>query len=183
MLHGQSSNFSFDNSVNFDSCNILAERESMKKKTGVPKMINPPPPPKKDKTKEQLFNDIITDISESGMSALSAMKGKMSSQTFYELLKEEENSNRYARACEMRAEVIADEAIEISDNRGNDLIILKDGREVVDNAVIQRDRLRVDTRKWLLAKLHPKKYGDKISTELTGAGGKDLNITFTRHEP
>jgi hypothetical protein len=118
--------------------------------------------PKGEKELSKLFDEIITDISENGMSAITAMKGKMSSATFYELLKDKEKLNKYARATEMRADIMADEILEISDNVGGDIMTMKDGREVVDNAVVQRDRLRVDARKWLLAKLQPKKYGDKL---------------------
>jgi hypothetical protein len=102
----------------------------------------------------KLFSDIIIDISEKGMSAISALKGRMSTQTFYSLLEEDEvKSKRYARATEMRAELMANELLEIADKKSKS----KD-----DNIKVQRDRLRVDSRKWLLAKLHPKKYGDKI---------------------
>lgn len=118
--------------------------------------------PKGDDKLEKLFDEIIIDISENGSSIIAAVKGRMSTQTFYVLLKDEEKSKRYARACEIRADLMAEEMLQISDNVGGDLIELADGREVVDNAVVQRDKLRVDTRKWLLAKMYPKKYGDKV---------------------
>jgi hypothetical protein len=35
-------------------------------------------------------------------------------------------------------------------------------------ARIQRDRLRVDTRKWMAARLAPKKYGDHVSHDVQG---------------
>lgn len=117
--------------------------------------------PKGNNEKDKLFNEIINDISENGLSAVKAFKGKMSSATFYDLLKDEEKLNKYARATESRAELLADETIEIADGTGNDIITLPDGREVEDQRVIARDKLRVETRKWLLAKLHPKKYGDR----------------------
>lgn len=101
---------------------------------------------------DTLFTTVLIEIAEQGKSAISALKGKMSTQKFFELLEDEDRAKRYARACEMRAEVIANEIIDISDNAGG----------VVDNAIVQRDRLRVDSRKWILAKLHPKKYGEKI---------------------
>jgi hypothetical protein len=41
---------------------------------------------------------------------------------------------------------------------------------------VQRSRLRIDTRKWLLAKLQPKKYGDVQQTQLTGPGGGPLQV-------
>jgi len=57
-------------------------------------------------------------------------------------------SDQYARAREEQAETLADEIVEISDGDG----------EASDP---QRDRLRVDARKWVASKLKPKKYGDK----------------------
>lgn len=127
-----------------------------------------------DKKKKESCNIILSRIEE-GESCRGILKtgrdeNLPSNRLFIEWLAEDtELSKRYAYACEMRAEVMADETIEISDNIGSDRVILKDGREVVDNAVIQRDRLRVDTRKWLLAKLHPKKYGDKIDVAHSGS--------------
>jgi hypothetical protein len=129
----------------------------------------------------KLFNEIIILISIDGKSLRDAIKGKMSSATFYELIKDKNKSKLYARACEERADLMADEILEISDNIGGDLIKLSDGREVVDNAVINRDRLRVDTRKWLLAKLQPKKYGDKIETE--HSGNVNLKVNYGRKRP
>jgi hypothetical protein len=34
--------------------------------------------------------------------------------------------------------------------------------------MVDRSRLMVDTRKWLLSKMFPKKYGDRVATELSG---------------
>ena len=36
---------------------------------------------------------------------------------------------------------------------------------------MQRSRLRVDTRKWLLSKALPKIYGDKVTAEISGPDG------------
>ena len=41
----------------------------------------------------------------------------------------------------------------------------------VNGEAIQRSRLRVDTRKWILSKMVPKKYGTKVTAEITGADG------------
>lgn len=121
------------------------------------------------KDKEKLFDEAITEIAINGKSLLQAIKGKMAAHTFYDLIKDKDKLQRYARACDDRADLIADEILSISDNTGNDMITLPDGREVVDNAVVQRDRLRVDSRKWLLSKLQPKKYGDKIDVAHSGS--------------
>lgn len=58
---------------------------------------------------------------------------------------------QYARAQEIRADLIADEVIEIADTDSD----------------AQRARNRIDARKWSSGKLAPKKYGDRI----------DLNVT------
>jgi hypothetical protein len=128
------------------------------------------------KTKDELFNDIIIDISEKGMSCISALKGRMSSQTFYILLQDEEKSKQYARATEMRADRMAEEILELADNFEHDIMKTSDGREVTDHAVVNRDRLRVDSRKWLLSKLHPKKYGDKVDVT---SGDLPINTGIT----
>ena len=113
-----------------------------------------------------LFNGIIEDIAEKHLSVSDAIKGKMSFSTFYEILKDEEKSKKYARACELRAEYLFDEMIEIADEKARDVTINEEtGRPMVDNEVIQRSRLRVDTRKWALSKINPKKYGDKLQLD------------------
>ena len=75
----------------------------------------------------------------------------------------------YARAREAGYQRMADELIEIADDGTNDWMEREnsDGSSVtvVDHEHIQRSRLRVETRKWLLAKALPKIYGDKIQIE------------------
>lgn len=71
--------------------------------------------------------------------------------------------DNYARARAMQAEQMADELLEIADDAINDWMDKTYGDEtvrVVDHEAINRSRLRVDTRKFLLSKLLPKKYGD-----------------------
>ena len=134
----------------------------------------------------KLFDEILFDIAERGYSWRKALKDekgntRMSSQTFQKILMTDEvRSKQYARACEMRADVIADEIMEIADNVGGDMITLKDGREVVDNAVVNRDRLRVDSRKWLLAKLQPKKYGERIDVDHSTTGIIDIEYVMPK---
>jgi cell division protein YceG involved in septum cleavage len=74
---------------------------------------------------------------------------------------------RYARAMELRCERMAEEILEISDNGSNDWME-REGLIVPDHENVQRSRLRVDSRKWLLSKMMPKKYGDRVTTEVTG---------------
>jgi hypothetical protein len=68
-----------------------------------------------------------------------------------------ELANNYARAREDLIERIANEVIELSDV---DVGMQPDGKK--DWAAVQKQKLQVDTRKWLLSKLAPRKYGEKL---------------------
>jgi hypothetical protein len=88
--------------------------------------------------------------------------------------------DQYARAREAQAEHWAEEIIQISDDGANDTYKDDDGHERTNNDVIARSRLRVDTRKWLMARMAPKKYGDKITQEHTGNDGGPLVVTWLK---
>lgn len=62
----------------------------------------------------------------------------------------------------MQADLFADEILEIADETGTDLTTDDKGKVTVEHEVVARSRLRVDARKWLMARLAPKKYGDKL---------------------
>ncbi len=65
------------------------------------------------------------------------------------LLDEDKKSflHQYNIASDIRADELFDSLQIIADNTKGE---------------VQRDRLRVDTRKWYLSKIMPKKYGDKL---------------------
>lgn len=69
----------------------------------------------------------------------------------------EEFRLKYQRARECQQEAHADDIIEISDSVAN----------CTEAAVVNAARLRVDTRKWLMAKLKPRVYGDKVEVNAT----------------
>ena len=94
--------------------------------------------------------------------------------------KHEDFPEQYARAREAQAEVRADEIVDIADDDTNDFMADKDGKLVADHEHIQRSRLRVDARKWIAAKLLPKRYGDKI--QHTGEGGGPVTFIMTLHD-
>lgn len=125
-----------------------------------------------EEQKTEIVNRICEHIS-CGLSlrkALKEVKPTVSSITFYEWIdNDKEKLKQYARACEERTEAMADEIIEISDYSANDTITTEKG-DMPDNEWINRSKLRVDTRKWLMSKLQPKKYGDKL--DLTSGGDK-----------
>ncbi len=79
----------------------------------------------------------------------------------------------YARAREAQMDRWSDEIVEIADDATNDYIerIGKDGEveRVLDPEAVQRSKLRIDTRKWLMSKLAAKRYGDTIDVNVSGS--------------
>ncbi len=68
----------------------------------------------------------------------------------------------YARAKEEATDALAEEILDISDDSANDTYIDKKGNTRTDWEVVGRSKLRIDTRKWLMSKMKPKRYGDKL---------------------
>lgn len=126
------------------------------------------------------FENILIHI-RSGMSLSDACKqpNTHGRTKFYELIgNDEELANRYARAANTRAEIIFDEILSIADEtEGDKVTIDKDGvaHEKVDHENIQRSRLRIEARKWVLAKMNPEKYSDKSQVDHT-SNGETVNV-------
>jgi len=81
------------------------------------------------------------------------MPGKAT--VFRWLAQHEEFRDQYAKATETRADAIFEEMFDIADN-------------VTEEATaVGKARLRIDTRKWALARMNPKKYSDKVSRKST----------------
>lgn len=70
------------------------------------------------------------------------------------LAEHSEFRDQYAKATETRADAIFEEMFDIADNVAEEA------------AAVGKARLRIDTRKWALARMNPKKYGDKVSQEI-----------------
>jgi hypothetical protein len=86
---------------------------------------------------------------------------------------------QYARARDIGLDAMAEEILEIADTpvegvrreEGND------GYREIREDMLGHRRLQVDTRKWLLSKMAPKRYGDRTAMELTGANGGPVQIS------
>lgn len=91
---------------------------------------------------------------------------------------------QYTLAREVGYLAMADELLEVADDGKNDWME-RQGDEgqsawALNGEHVQRSRLRVDTRKWLLSKALPKVFGDKVTQEHTGADGGPLVVTWQR---
>ncbi len=93
-------------------------------------------------------------------------------------------SARYARAIEQQLLVWGDQIIEISDDGRNDYIerTNDDGSKtktaILDKEHVQRSKLRIDARKWVLSKLMPKQYGDKTTLQHEGQDGGAIQVNL-----
>lgn len=82
----------------------------------------------------------------------------------------------YARAREQQAEAIFDEMLDIADDGSNDWMESQEGGVDYNGDAVQRSKLRIDTRKWMAAKLAPKKYGESTTIKHADADGEKLPV-------
>lgn len=83
----------------------------------------------------------------------------------------------YEKAREIQSEYFYDEMIDIADDGRNDYMERQIGEDVSitvpDHDHINRSRLRVDTRKWMLARMNPRKYGERLDLTTKGKSLKE----------
>ena len=98
-------------------------------------------------------------------------------RTFHDMIQKDTSLlHHYARAMELRADLIAERMVRNSHNRSNDFYTDSDGNLKPNPVSVQRDRLILDTDKWLLSKLMPKKYGDRLTLDGEVKTGAPLTI-------
>jgi hypothetical protein len=71
-------------------------------------------------------------------------------------------AEHYAQSINMRTELMAEDILDITDD------VIPMTEHGYDGAAVQNKRVRIDTRKWLLSKMMPKKYGDKLDVTSDG---------------
>jgi hypothetical protein len=158
---------------------------ALKRKPEAPAVVAAPPPKPnavgRPSTYSQELADTICGRMAEGESLRSVCRDDQMPAISTVMLWRNHNakfSEQYARAREMLLDVRADEIIDIADDGRNDFmereiaegVVIK----VVDHEHISRSKLRVDTRKWELSKLVPKRYGDKI--EVNGTVTKKVRV-------
>ena len=82
-------------------------------------------------------------------------------------------ADQYAQARSRGYRILADQIIEISDDSSGDVIDTDNGPKA-DPEFAARSRLRIDSRKWMLSKMLPKLYGEKL--DLNHGGSVNLSI-------
>ena len=103
-------------------------------------------------------------------------------------------SERYARSRSIGYHLLADEIVDLS-NKTHEWVMIQDldayGKPIynehgeprlkqvlmpLNSDVIAHTRLQIDTRKWMLSKMLPKIYGDKVTQEITGTDGGPITM-------
>lgn len=92
--------------------------------------------------------------------------------------------DQYVRAREGQADALFDDLLTIADDGRNDWMerFGKDGASLgwfENGEALRRSALRIDARKWMASKLLPKKYGDKVVTEVTGKDGGPIETAMS----
>jgi hypothetical protein len=105
------------------------------------------------------ISQLVLDGMRSGLSAFKACQAAGVPQSTFNLWVNDDAklAEDYARAREELIERMANEVLELADSE-----VPETGDGKKDWQAIQKHKLQVDTRKWLLSKLAPKKYGDKL---------------------
>lgn len=109
---------------------------------------------------QDLADSICDELSEGKSLRTVCLSEEMPSKTtvFKWLRTHQEFADQYARAKQEGTDAWAEELHEIGDD-------VPEEKEAINKA-----RLRIDTRKWLMSKMKPKKYGEKL--DLTTDGEK-----------
>ena len=98
--------------------------------------------------------------------------------TFKDWVKETDDENaRYARALECYYEEVADEIIDIADDASGDIKTNKDGEEYLNSEFVQRSKLRVGTRQWILER-RDLRFGAKIDMTTKGESINNNPLTL-----
>jgi hypothetical protein len=92
------------------------------------------------------------------------------------LASRQEFCHHYSLAREIYLDAVFEECLEIADDATGDIVrhVTKLGRPIerIDHENIQRAKLRVATRKWMVGRLAPKKYGERPTSRWSDLGGK-----------
>lgn len=151
----------------------MAKHDSTKK-TDKP---TPNPVGRPDAFTQQLADRVCEELAlGKSLRRVCDMDGMPAPNTVFKWMRtREEFLQQYARAKQESADAMAEELLDIVDDARNDYMEdnYDKGRTpgyTLNGENIQRSKLRSDTRKWLMAKMKPKVYGDKV--DITSGGEK-----------
>lgn len=169
----------------------------------VMKIEKPPKPPARHTGNQRKYDraavgEYVCSELKAGRSLDSICKeeGVPNIATFLDWVRQDPNGlgKHYAHAREIGYMLLADEIVQLSDKTHEWVMVQEldaEGLPMVDDKgeprlkrvlmplsadVIAHKRVQIDTRKWMLSKMLPKIYGDKVTQEHTGADGGPIAI-------
>lgn len=132
----------------------------------------------KNKYSPELFDKICEEIAttSNGLKYICAQNDVTASAFYVWIDKDKDLLDRYMRARDAQADLLADEIIEIADHSEEDHTPFTGGN------VVNRDKLRIESRKWIASKLKPKKYGDKLDVTTDGEKITSFEVGYKKPE-
>lgn len=131
---------------------------------------------------DELLAEILDRVSSGeSLSGICNSETMPTRKSFFDwVAKDDSIRKKYEFAMQMRADVYAEDILAISD----ELVVEgkfqgEDFRIDVSSSAVARNRLRVDARRWLASKMNSKKYGDKVTNEVTGESGGAVQLVHT----
>lgn len=120
---------------------------------------------------ESLVAEILERImSGESVNVICSEPGMPARKTFYLwIIEDDALRERYEFALNSRTHAMAEDLLDIAD-----MPVPTTPMGTTDTGAVAKQRLQVDTRKWLLSKLAPKKYGDKV--QLSGDADNPIAI-------
>lgn len=101
---------------------------------------------------------------------------KKKTGSFYTLMRGDKTMREnYDIARQLQAESWLDDNIDISDDKTADRYIDAKGNERINHEVMQRSKLRIETRQWTMGVLHRKRFGDHKHVD----HGGELNVNHS----
>lgn len=125
-----------------------------------------------DQEKEQVIMDICNRVIEERISFNKAVEeSEITFVTFFKWMINSEKLReiyKYAREC--RADVLFEEIVTIADTpiEGTKIKETPKGTVIETGDMTDHRRLQIDARKWVVAKMQPKKYGDRLDVTSDG---------------
>lgn len=137
-----------------------------------------------DDVKLPAIERILEDIADTGEPANKiCLRNGIKFSTFLRWVSEDTDlADRYARALDSRSELHFAELLAIADTQeiGTIETAKEWGTEVKTADMVDHRRLKIETRKWVLARMAPKKYGDRVDHSVDGALNININRTGRR---
>lgn len=128
------------------------------------------PIPIEPEIQPEIKRQIIERLSEGEtLRSICRSEGFPSWNSIYQWMdKDKDFNSRVARARILGYDALAEECIQIANDGSNDTYVDDNGNRRVDQDVVQRSKLRIETRLKLLACWHSSRYGEKVAMEHSG---------------